>query len=325
MAFKNRERWNVSNVLPVLFVISLIFTIWSVHFRYHLLRLLRSKEEHEHVLGLIETAISQLLTVLLLTCFLRAVNTDPGSVPETEDWKPESLPVKVNQWNGHTSRRASQSGKTSKAGEEAKLFNEVKHNGERRFCQKCSMHKPDRCHHCRVCNSCILRMDHHCPWIANCVGFKNHKFFFLLVFYAGANCWFVVMSMWPTVCRIAEHEMHPHERFAIVFGMTLSVIMACLLSVFFLFHSWLLTKAWTTIEFCEKRTAGPHGISYDLGLYENIRAVLGPNPLLWMLPLSLPLGDGLVFQTKEASLRAPLICDEKPEKEEPEKQVTGKQ
>eukprot|EP00441_Pelagodinium_beii_P027939 CAMPEP_0197657842 /NCGR_PEP_ID=MMETSP1338-20131121/44877_1 /TAXON_ID=43686 ORGANISM="Pelagodinium beii, Strain RCC1491" /NCGR_SAMPLE_ID=MMETSP1338 /ASSEMBLY_ACC=CAM_ASM_000754 /LENGTH=146 /DNA_ID=CAMNT_0043234303 /DNA_START=670 /DNA_END=1110 /DNA_ORIENTATION=- len=132
--------------------------------------------------------------------------------------------------------------------------------------------------------------------------------------------------MWPTACSIAEEEMHPHDRFAIIFGMTLSAIMGSLLSVFWAFHTWLMLKAWTTIEFCEKRSTGAVGISYDHGLYENIRAVLGPNPFLWLLPCSPPLGDGLVFQARgaQASLGESLLR-EKQQEEEPEKAVGVKE
>ena len=34
-------------------------------------------------------------------------------------------------------------------------------NGNIRYCDKCKCIKPDRAHHCSVCQSCVLRMDHH--------------------------------------------------------------------------------------------------------------------------------------------------------------------
>ena len=35
--------------------------------------------------------------------------------------------------------------------------------------------KPERAHHCSVTGCCVLRMDHYCVWVLNCVGLLNYK------------------------------------------------------------------------------------------------------------------------------------------------------
>ncbi|CAE7939848.1 unnamed protein product, partial [Symbiodinium necroappetens] len=44
--------------------------------------------------------------------------------------------------------------------------------------------RPERAHFCSVLDRNVLRMDHYCVWLANCVGYRNHKYFYLALFYS---------------------------------------------------------------------------------------------------------------------------------------------
>lgn len=50
------------------------------------------------------------------------------------------------------------------------------------LCPECEVIKSARSRHCAICNQCIERFDHHCPWINNCVGIKNHNAFIMFLF-----------------------------------------------------------------------------------------------------------------------------------------------
>lgn len=67
-------------------------------------------------------------------------------------------------------------------------------SGAVRYCEKCHHVKPDRAHHCSVCGTCILKMDHHCPWVNNCVCFGNYKFFILFLGYSLIYCIFIAAT-----------------------------------------------------------------------------------------------------------------------------------
>ncbi|KAF9262081.1 zf-DHHC-domain-containing protein [Marasmius fiardii PR-910] len=113
-------------------------------------RLLQATESHAF------TNLSfAIATGLCVYNFCRAVMLDPGTCP-----KPAS------------------DGELKSIIED--LASEGRLNGQT-FCIQCMARKPLRSKHCRICDKCVARHDHHCPWVWNCVGVNNHRQFVLFV------------------------------------------------------------------------------------------------------------------------------------------------
>ncbi len=73
------------------------------------------------------------------------------------------------------------------------------------------MYRPPRAHHCRICQRCIRKMDHHCPWINNCVGEWNQKYFIQFLFYVGILSLYsiaLVAASWYFPCPECPKDIH---------------------------------------------------------------------------------------------------------------------
>ena len=49
------------------------------------------------------------------------------------------------------------------------------------MCPDCLVLRTPRSRHCAICNRCVERFDHHCPWLNNCVGIHNHNSFLVFL------------------------------------------------------------------------------------------------------------------------------------------------
>ncbi|PAA67739.1 hypothetical protein BOX15_Mlig022279g1, partial [Macrostomum lignano] len=58
-----------------------------------------------------------------------------------------------------------------------------------RLCHTCRAVRPLRSKHCRVCDRCVRDMDHHCPYVRNCVGSGNRQYFAIMVTAIMFNAW----------------------------------------------------------------------------------------------------------------------------------------
>ncbi|KAL9931452.1 hypothetical protein V8E36_009738 [Tilletia maclaganii] len=142
----------------------------------------------------------------------------------------------------------------ARAGSTAKMSDlMIKSTGEARWCNKCVGPKPDRAHHCSTCRTCVLRMDHHCPWLGGCVGLRNHKAFFLFLTYTAASCIYALQESARALFRWINDEKNGSDTTPITWAILLLIgfIFGIALVPFAIYHAYLMCRNKTTIESME--------------------------------------------------------------------------
>ncbi|KAI2622125.1 palmitoyltransferase PFA3 [Hypomontagnella submonticulosa] len=173
-----------------------------------------------------------ILYVMLNWCYTTAVFTNPGSTTGSSGYSslPTTAPPRATSFT-------------------------VKSNGEMRFCKKCHARKPDRAHHCSTCRRCVLKMDHHCPWLATCIGLRNHKAFLLFLIYTTIFCLysFAVSGSW-VYNELLTQTQYTNTLMPVNFIMlsVISGIIGLVVGAFTGWHIMLASRNQTTIECLEK-------------------------------------------------------------------------
>ncbi|PIN04754.1 Protein S-acyltransferase [Handroanthus impetiginosus] len=149
-------------------------------------------------------------------------------------------------------------------------------------------------------------MDHHCVWMNNCVGHANYKIFFVFVVYTVIGCIYSLALLVGSVIVDSQNDAEDSVRIIHIISGLLLVPLSLALGFFLGWHIYLIVQNKTTIEYHEgvramwlaEKGGQLYSHPYDIGVYENLTAILGPKILCWFCPTSAHVGSGLRFRTK---------------------------
>ncbi|XP_059669947.1 probable protein S-acyltransferase 7 [Cornus florida] len=225
-------------------------------------------DKFSHHLGISIMVVAIAFTFYILVVLLLTSGRDPGIIPR----------------NAHPPEPEGYDGTTEGGGHTPQLrlprIKEVEVNGitvKIKYCDTCMLYRPPRCSHCSICNNCVERFDHHCPWVGQCVGLRNYRYFFMFVFSTTLLCIYVFSFCWVYIKKIMDSEETTIWKAMIKTPASIILIIYTFISVWFVggltvFHLYLISTNQTTYEnfrYGYDRRANP----FNKGVVQNLMEI----------------------------------------------------
>ncbi|XP_060518376.1 palmitoyltransferase ZDHHC18 isoform X2 [Cylas formicarius] len=200
--------------------------------------------------------IGTVLFLFTMSSLLRTSLSDPGIIPRATSEEAAYVEKQIevtNSANSPTYRPPPRTKEVLVKGQTIKL----------KYCFTCKLFRPPRASHCSICDNCVDRFDHHCPWVGNCVGRRNYRFFYMFIVSLAFLAVFIFACAVAHLILITRED---RQFLDAVKESPPSVIVAviCFFSVWSIiglagFHTYLTTSNQTTNEDIKGSFTGKRG------------------------------------------------------------------